>query len=51
MAIDEQVEIRELEREWRAAEEIAAIADGTLSSTPSLDRQLGEIAREKKSTE
>ena len=51
MAVDEQVEIRELEREWRAAEEIAAIADGTLSSTPSLDRQLGEIAREKKSTE
>ena len=32
MAVDEQVEARELERQWRDAEEIAEIADGTLGS-------------------
>jgi len=34
MAVDEQAEVLELERQWREAEELADIADGTLSSDP-----------------
>ncbi len=51
MAVDEQVELRELARQWREAEEIAAIADGTLSGTGSLEQQLEALARRTKSTE
>ena len=40
MAVDERAELEELERQWRAAEEIAEIADGPLSTTPELERAL-----------
>jgi hypothetical protein len=42
MAVDEQVEARELERQWREAEEIAQIADGSLGST-ALEDQLRQL--------
>jgi hypothetical protein len=37
MALDEDAEIEALEREWRAAEEIAAIMDGELTSVPGFE--------------
>jgi hypothetical protein len=43
MAFDEQVEVRELERQWRDAEEIAEIADGLLSTTPELEDRLRRL--------
>ena len=43
MAVDEQAEIRELERQWREAEEIAEIADGTLSSSAQLEEELRRL--------
>lgn len=43
MAVDEQAEIEELERRWREAEEIAEIADGTLSSDAAIEDKLREI--------
>ncbi|MGH7528831.1 MAG: HNH endonuclease signature motif containing protein [Gemmatimonadales bacterium] len=43
MAVDEQVEATELERQWREAEEIAEIADGLLSGTPALDEALRRL--------
>ncbi|HXF96699.1 MAG TPA: hypothetical protein VNI61_11430 [Gemmatimonadales bacterium] len=49
MAVDEQEEIRELERRWREAEEIAGIADGLLSSTPELEDHLRRLREKGKS--
>jgi hypothetical protein len=45
MAVDERAEVEELERQWRAAEESAHIADGTLSSTPALEEKLTQLKR------
>jgi len=42
MAVDEQAELRELERQWRDAEEIAAIADGLLVD-PKVDEALRRL--------
>jgi len=50
MAVDERAEVQELERQWREAEEIAEIADGTLQhvgaglrrSCVGLKRNLGD---------
>ncbi len=43
MAVDELAEITELEQQWQDAEEIAAIADGSLSTTPALEQQLQRL--------
>ena len=43
MAVDEQAEVEELERQWRIAEETAAIADGTLSSSTELEEELKRL--------
>lgn len=43
MAVDERAEVEELERQWREAEEIAEIADGTLSTTEALEDQLRRL--------
>ncbi len=43
MAVDEQAEVLELERQWREAEELADIADGTLSSDPIIEEQLKRL--------
>jgi hypothetical protein len=43
MAVDEQLEVRELERQWREAEEIAEIADGLLSLPGDLEEQLRRL--------
>ena len=40
MAVDERAEVQELERQWREAEEIADIADGTLSTSAELEERL-----------
>src|SRR6266550_1135659 len=45
MAVDERAEVEELEHHWREAEEIAEIADGTLSSDPQLDEELERIRK------
>jgi hypothetical protein len=45
MAVDERAEIGELERQWREAEEIARIADGTLSTDSSLEQKLSDLKR------
>ncbi len=37
ISLDEDAEVEALEREWRAAEEIAAIMDGELTSVPGFD--------------
>ncbi len=42
MAVDEQAEVRELEREWRRAEEIADIADNLLTP-PSIEAELKRL--------
>ena len=42
MAVDEQAELRELERQWKQAEEIANIADSMLLP-PSVDDQLNRL--------
>jgi len=42
MAVDEQAELRELERQWHEAEEIAEIADGLLAD-PALDDALRRL--------
>ena len=47
MAVDEQTEVQELGRQWREAEELADIADGTLSGTPDLDDGLSQLKRRK----
>lgn len=43
MAVDEHAEVHELERQWREAEELADIADGTLSSTEDLDAMMRRL--------
>ena len=43
MAVDEQAEVEELERQWREAEEIAEIADGTLSADPAVEEHLRRL--------
>ena len=48
MAIDEQVEVRELERQWREAEELAEIADGPLTTPGAITEQLDRLAHMKK---
>jgi len=45
MAVDERAEVEELERQWREAEEIAAIADGTLSASDAIEAELLRIKR------
>lgn len=45
MAVDEQAEILELELQWREAEEIAHIADGTLSGDAAIDEKLQQLKR------
>ena len=42
MAVDEQAELRELERQWHQAEEIANIADGLLMP-PSIEEELKRL--------
>lgn len=43
MAVDERVEAEALEREWKEAEELAEIADGTLSTSAQLEEQLRRL--------
>jgi hypothetical protein len=43
MAVDERAEMVELERQWREAEEIADIADGTLSSDATIEEKLRQL--------
>src|SRR5256885_1454570 len=45
MAVDERGGVAQLERHWREAEEIAEIADGTLSSDPLLEEELERIRK------
>lgn len=40
MAVDERAEVEELERQWKEAEEIADIADGTLSTSAELEEKM-----------
>ena len=42
MAVDEQAEVRDLEREWRRAEEIAAISDDLLTP-PAIAEELKQL--------
>ena len=42
MAVDEQAEVRDLEREWRRAEEIAEIADN-LVVPPAIEQELKDL--------
>lgn len=46
MAVDERAEVEALEQAWKEAEEIAEIADGTLSTDPELEEHLRRL-REK----
>jgi hypothetical protein len=48
MAVDEQAEMRELERQWRTAEEIANIADGLLVD-PKIEAELEDVRRRARS--
>src|SRR6266511_1835741 len=41
MAVDERAEVEALARQWREAEEIAEIADGTLSTAEQLEDEIG----------
>ena len=43
MAVDERDEVLELERQWRDAEEIAEIADGTLSTDAALEAEIKRL--------
>jgi hypothetical protein len=43
MAVDEQSELMELEQQWREAEELADIADGTLSTTTELEDKIRRL--------
>jgi hypothetical protein len=43
MAVDERAEVAELERQWREAEEIADIADGTLGSSTLVEEELRRL--------
>jgi hypothetical protein len=46
MAVDERAEVEELERQWREAEEIAEIADGTLSTSAQLEEELRRLKQQ-----
>ena len=46
MAVDEQAEVQELEREWRDAEELAEIADGTLSTDAKIEEELRRLKKQ-----
>ncbi len=43
MAVDERAEVAELERQWKEAEEIADIADGTLSTSTEIEEELKRL--------
>lgn len=43
MAVDEQAELAQLEAQWREAEELAGIADGTLSPDPRIEEELRRL--------
>lgn len=43
MAVDERAEVEEIERQWREAEEIADIADGTLSTSAEMEEALRRL--------
>src|SRR6185295_19199752 len=43
MAVDERAEVLELERQWREAEEIAEIADGTLGTATEIENELRRL--------
>ena len=43
MAVDERAEVEELERQWREAEEIADIADGTLSTFTDIEKEMQRL--------
>jgi hypothetical protein len=43
MAVDERAEVQELERQWKEAEEIADIADGTLSTSSEIEERLRRL--------
>lgn len=43
MAMDERAEVEELERQWKEAEEIADIADGTLGTTLDIENELRRL--------
>jgi hypothetical protein len=43
MAVDERAEVEELERQWREAEEIAEIADGTLGTSTEIENELRRL--------
>jgi hypothetical protein len=45
MAVDERAEMEELERQWREAEEIAAIADGTMSTSDEVEEELRRLKK------
>ena len=45
MAVDEQAEAQELERQWREAEEIADIADGTMSTSDEVEEELRRLKK------
>lgn len=45
IAVDEQTEVQDLERQWRDAEELAEIADGTLSASADIEEQLRRLRR------
>lgn len=47
MAVDERAEVEELERQWKEAEEIADIADGTLSTTTDIEEALRRLKHER----
>ena len=45
MAVDERAEVEELERQWREAEEIADIADGTLGTSTEVENELRRLKK------
>ena len=45
MAVDEQAEAAELERQWREAEEIADIADGTMGTSAQVEEELRRLKK------
>lgn len=45
IAVDERAEVEELERQWREAEEIAEITDGSLSTSAQLEEELRRLKR------
>lgn len=45
MAVDERAEVEELERQWKEAEEIADIADGTLSTSAEIEEELRRLKK------